>query len=131
MQKVGFSSLDFSDSRNKIKEKLPVFYTHVREMFSKFLRNVEKHEIPDFDMSDPDVLLETQLPEDIASIMHQELEFYSQNITGEIFANIFAIWKEELQIFAFSSISKLKKSEGQNLIPFIVSNYLFDVFINL
>lgn len=109
---MGFSSLDFSDLRAQIKAKLPVFYENVRSVFAGFLQNVTRDEprtLEELGLEGEDCSLDTQVPEDIASFLHQQLEFFAQNLSGELFGNVFEIWKNELFLFAFSQASRAKK----------------------
>ena len=124
MQKVGFSSLDFSELRGKIKDKLPVFYENIRSVFASFLRNVVRNEpktLEDLNLEGDFGSLDSQVPEDIASFLHQQLEFFTQNLSGDLFVQVFEIWKNELFLFSFSHSSKLKKSiEIKEQIPLLL-----------
>jgi hypothetical protein len=113
LQKVGFSSLDFSDLRAKIKDKLPIFYENVRNVFSTFLQNVTRDDpqtLEDLQLDEDFTSLDTQVPEDIASFLHQQLEFFVQNLSGDLFVKVFEIWKNELFLFSFTQSSKIKKN---------------------
>lgn len=112
LQKVGFSSLDFSELRAQIKDRLPVFYENVRNVFSGFLQNVIRNEpqrVEELDLDEESASLDTQVPEDIASFLHQQLEFFVQNLSGDLFVKVFEIWKEELFLFGFTQSNRTKK----------------------
>ena len=130
MQKVGFSSLDFSDLRAKIKDKLPVFYENVRNVFASFLQNVTRNDpesLEDLNLGEDFSSLDTQVPEDISSFLHQQLEFFAQNLSGDLFVNVFEIWKNELFLFSFSRAKKLKnKVSAKEQLPLVLVGKLIN-----
>ena len=125
LKKVGLSELNFSNLRAKIKDKMPIFYDNIRSVFGTFLQNIQKGDERLFTGAyDPEEFaesLETAAPEDVASFLHQQLEFFVENISGEMIVSVFQVWKEELFIWAYTTSSRYRKNiTEEEQIPLLV-----------
>lgn len=135
LKKVGLSQLDFSNLRAKIKDKMPIFYDNIRSVFGDFLRNISRSDerlfSGQFEAEEFEESLETAGPEDVASFLHQQLEFFVENISGEMVVGVFQVWKEELFLWAYGTSSRFRKNvtEEEQIPLLIVGNRFYLLFI--